>query len=560
MRESTIESLMAKYCYGDPEQSKDSEILTYVDQFLHGLNKLSGLYETGASRELDQQDVLTMLPALHCQNGLNIYVGEGSIDKELLCRKSLLNTSQQISGRTLLRLAKEVLCNCKKMMALVTGTASPYKNGTFPSGMTWDDYARWCLSAFHHSECGVSKSYVHFGEESKDEQRADEVTVDAETTKMSSSTSALDENSDATAMQQDYIQQSQLPVLPSNNTDPLSPLPSVPTGYFFKGYLAWCLWGHIPVAPQSASTSTLFTDAKVDASFRRSAGSRAALKRSADSATTKNAKKKMQVDGGAPITSEEATSICASTITTTTPSSNRQRGSESNIGGMMGILTKTLAFISEESLESERQKNALLKIRRIREKIHAANRKHDQLSNVIYRSGEQGNSNIRDQQLQRLLVHETEISELETKLDELLDAETDRRQKVLSDRTTAHHLERKQQGEQEARRVTQDDSPHSWCSSLSSRDNNNLGVITTTPLNAAASIGHETSLLCNECGVMPTQRKCRKCKERYVCDVCCSTKRGLELAWWCATCFGKESAASQTLIRSGDYDSEADHD
>ncbi len=108
---------------------------------------------------------------------------------------------------------------------------------------------------------------MHFGEESKDEQRADEVTVDAETTKMSSSTSALDENSDATAMQQDYIQQSQLPVLPSNNTDPLSPLPSAPTGYFFKGYLAWCLWGHIPVAPQSASTSTLFTDAKVDASF-----------------------------------------------------------------------------------------------------------------------------------------------------------------------------------------------------------------------------------------------------------------------------------------------------
>jgi hypothetical protein len=77
MRESTIESLMAKYCYGDPE-STDSKILTYVDQFLHGLNKLSGLYETGALRELDQQDVLTMLPPLHCQNGLNIYVGEGS--------------------------------------------------------------------------------------------------------------------------------------------------------------------------------------------------------------------------------------------------------------------------------------------------------------------------------------------------------------------------------------------------------------------------------------------------------------------------------------------------
>ena len=72
MRESTIESLMAKYCFGDPE-SEDSEILTYADQFLHGLNKLGGLYES-ASGELDQQDVLTMLPALHCQNALNMHL------------------------------------------------------------------------------------------------------------------------------------------------------------------------------------------------------------------------------------------------------------------------------------------------------------------------------------------------------------------------------------------------------------------------------------------------------------------------------------------------------
>jgi hypothetical protein len=47
--------------------------------------------------------------------------------------RAFLNTSQQISGRTLLCLANDVLCNCKKMMALVTDTASPYKNDTFPS-------------------------------------------------------------------------------------------------------------------------------------------------------------------------------------------------------------------------------------------------------------------------------------------------------------------------------------------------------------------------------------------------------------------------------------------
>jgi hypothetical protein len=66
---------MAKYCFGDSVASKDSEILTYVDQFLHGLNKeLKELYETKGTIEMDQQDFLTMLPTLHCQSGLNIYI------------------------------------------------------------------------------------------------------------------------------------------------------------------------------------------------------------------------------------------------------------------------------------------------------------------------------------------------------------------------------------------------------------------------------------------------------------------------------------------------------
>ena len=123
MREATLESLMAKYCFGDSVASKDSEILTYVDQFLHGLNKeLKELYETEGTIEMDQQDVLTMLPTLHCQIGLNIYI-----------------------------------CSTKKMMALVTNRKSPYKNGTYPSGMAWDDYAKWCLSAFITWNLGLQR-------------------------------------------------------------------------------------------------------------------------------------------------------------------------------------------------------------------------------------------------------------------------------------------------------------------------------------------------------------------------------------------------------------------
>jgi hypothetical protein len=216
--------------------------------------------------------------------------------------------------------------------------------------MTWDDYAKWCLSASHNSDFGASKTSVHFAENHDEQGQAELIAVDAnEAAKMmSNSTSTVNKSSDCRdshhsidgAIQQDD-EQSQSP---TNHTDQLSSLPPpAPAGCFFKGYLAWCLWGHIPFS-QSGSTSSLFTDAKVDASFGRNSGARAALKRKADSVlvTPKNARKKVQeVNGG---TTSEAASLCDSSITTAT--TNRHSGFEASIGEMMGILTKTLSFHS----------------------------------------------------------------------------------------------------------------------------------------------------------------------------------------------------------------------
>ena len=42
---------------------------------------------------------------------------------------------------------------------------------------------------------------------------------------------------------------------------------------------------------------------------------------------------------------------------------------------------------------------------------------------------------------------------------------------------------------------------------------------------------------CIECNE-PTSHSCQGCK-RYVCSICCETKRGLEMAWWCEECFKK---------------------
>jgi hypothetical protein len=65
-----------------------------------------------------------------------------------------------------------------------------------------------------------------------------------------------------------------------------------------------------------------------------------------------------------------------------------------------------------------------------------------------------------------------------------------------------------------------------------------------------------TSLsVCIECRTTPSTHKCRKCRH-FVCDPCCYEKRGLELTWWCGTCFDNESLTNQQQIREGKYESD----
>ena len=162
MTKATMEQLMTKLCFGN---GNNNDTIGYVEQFLYGVNRFQGLFVSSsgvspsASAAVDSPagsstvDAAGMLelsipPMLHWQGKMHIYVGKGSIDKKaLLCRKAPANETP-ISGRTLLRLAKEVLCNCKKLKALVTANNSPYKDGeSGPSGSNWEDYIQWCLQA-----------------------------------------------------------------------------------------------------------------------------------------------------------------------------------------------------------------------------------------------------------------------------------------------------------------------------------------------------------------------------------------------------------------------------
>ena len=130
--EAATEKLMTTLCFVDGDGS-DRKTMCYVDQFLAGVNRFKGLFTEppATTQDMSEHDsvlILTILQEpLHQQSGEHIYVGNRLIKKELLCSKLLVNPSQ-ISGRTMLRLAKDCICNCKKMQALVTQSDSPYKD------------------------------------------------------------------------------------------------------------------------------------------------------------------------------------------------------------------------------------------------------------------------------------------------------------------------------------------------------------------------------------------------------------------------------------------------
>ena len=90
----------------------DLEIISYTDQFIHGLNRFTGLF-TSSEPDESGQIVLAMPQKLHRHAGLNIFVRPTSITKQLLLKKSFTG-NDIIHPRTLHRKAKEVIATCKK--------------------------------------------------------------------------------------------------------------------------------------------------------------------------------------------------------------------------------------------------------------------------------------------------------------------------------------------------------------------------------------------------------------------------------------------------------------
>ena len=106
----------------DTTEAPDPDLILFEDQLILGLNKFKGLYTRSVLKGPNAKPgavQLSIPEVLHRHKNLQIYVGEGSIEKKFLSQKSLHVTETKISGRTLYDMAKTVLKNCKKTMAIV---------------------------------------------------------------------------------------------------------------------------------------------------------------------------------------------------------------------------------------------------------------------------------------------------------------------------------------------------------------------------------------------------------------------------------------------------------
>jgi hypothetical protein len=537
MAEAQIESMMSQIYYGDDTKgAPDPDLILFEDQLILGLSKFKGLYTRSVLEGPNAESGVVQLSIpeiLHRHKNLQIYVGEGSIEKKLLSQKSLHVTDTKISGRTLHGMAKTVLKNCKKMMAIVKRKDSPYKDGRFPSGSNWEDYILWCL--------------IEMGKECDREEaeKIDSAPKEAVAEKV------LTVNDKGTGGEEQG-EGKPAPVVAgigTSNSFSAEEEDRHPNKKFFKcgsGFIAWALWGHIPIIDSSGMQTDFFSDAKKKASFGRKTESRAAFRKKMVEANTAEADNRR----GKKRRAEEEE---ASTLTPMPAAVDSSR-----------ILAKTLEYMAFESIENKRQKLADLGMRNIRDKLVSRRRKEDGILQQLDRLS-RGKKKPDQALLDKQTAIENEIASLEKKLDELQCEEYRRHSDVINQRSLELTASSSSEDQSIARTDSNNESSGadsvencpidvdiSNSEKMDSDDDDDVDIV--APVNTITT----NKVGCIECN-LSSNHSCRKCK-KCVCSLCCSEKRELENAWWCEICFKKQTVASQQLIRDGRYYSSDEED
>jgi hypothetical protein len=305
--------------------------------------------------------------------------------------------------------------------------------------------------------------------------------------------------------------------------------------------------------------STLFSDGKAATSFGRLTGSRRALKRKA--APSDHCESFLQEGGGTTNykTSNEGFMESNSTTATTISSRTSEQRSNTVTTSATGLLlSKTLDLMKEEFKEKERQKKSMLKVRVVRDKIAGLTRQYDHLSKryvgMMNRGMDEKNPvvfQLLETQLNDIMG---QLGQLDAQLCLIQDTEIDRRDAVeeVLFSTDPPFQDKSMSSSSEESASVSAVPPHAGMVLVTRTTATSPLTTVQTPTESERQHG---SVFCIECSVMPSSHQCRRCKQ-YVCTSCCSTKRGLEMTWWCSTCFEQESLTTQKQIRDGNYHSD----
>ena len=239
-RETIVQKIANLYF---PSNSAGDRI-SFVELLLEGKGRFRYLFNDSVSKEVSStvstDDIseesnttdLTIPTSLHCIDGKEIKVRKGCVDKSLLTRKNIGNLVD-IKPLTLYRHAKDVEANCKKALSVCLHPDSPYSNfnGTFPSGTNWEDYLVWIKQKMYDFENKASVEDL-LDEDSAgnevDERDEDEDGINNSMDVIEDSCNYGNTANDATERKSTVIAN------------------EIPPGEYFKGFIAFALWGYIP--------------------------------------------------------------------------------------------------------------------------------------------------------------------------------------------------------------------------------------------------------------------------------------------------------------------------
>ena len=229
LKQKEIKRILSDHYFG---RSNDPDSVGLADQCLGGLNQFSFLFDKEDlplqtdtnSTGVDSDSLpyrLVLKPTFHCQGEMTkIFVGSprsGGITRAFLTSKNLSNPID-VSPETLHRHALDVLKNAKKALSLVTSPNCPFHDGKDPSGHKYDDYLLYLRQGMFK----LLKGKTHL--------------VDDDTQCLAINLTGNDDDEEEGS-------ESPASVEGDNNNENI-----MPDNYFFRGFFAFAMWGHM--APQ----------------------------------------------------------------------------------------------------------------------------------------------------------------------------------------------------------------------------------------------------------------------------------------------------------------------